>query len=321
MLSFSGKIHMRKKMKQIKTIINKITKSLQVPCSPLFYTSKSYHPGKRVLLFISHKIAGKAFHGSITVEAAFVLPLFVFFGLAVLTPMKWLDTQRQIQTIAERVGEDLSQYVYAIEAGKKETETESEHQEDLFSDASAGLWLYGKSQLYAESVRIVKSEVPDEQGNIHLELTYQEKIPFFSEKINGVTMRVAVKRRGWIGLDGKLTKQSINGPVDQEMVYVTPEGTRYHRYRSCSYLSNDCKPVSLEEVNVFRNNDGKRYDSCSLCVHGQKIQDTVYITEWGVRYHNDRSCAAMSTYFRKVPLSEVMEWGECSICARRKDES
>lgn len=279
MLSFSGKIHMRTKMMFLSSIINKITKSLQVPCSPLFYISKSYLPGKRVLPFISHKKVRKRLDGSITVEAAFVLPLFVFFGLAVLAPMKWLDTQRQMQTIAERVGENLSQQAYS-------------------------------------------AEITDEQGDIHLELKYQEKIPFIYEKISGVTMVVAVKRRGWIGLDGKLTRQSVNGAdgqADQEMVYVTPEGERYHRYRDCRYLTNVCKAVAIEELNHLRNNDGKIFYSCSQCVRNQNVQDTVYITTWGVRYHNDRSCAAMSTYFRKVPLSEVTDWGECSVCARRND--
>ena len=103
MLSFLGKIRTRKMMNRMKTIINKLTKSLQVPCSPLFYISKSYLPGKRVLPFISQKRTRKRFEGSITVEAAVVLPLFVFFGLAVLAPMRWLDTQRQIQTTMDRL--------------------------------------------------------------------------------------------------------------------------------------------------------------------------------------------------------------------------
>lgn len=277
MLSFSGKIRMRKKMIIQKTIINKITTSLQVPCSPLFYTSKSYLPGKRVLPFTLRKWRDKKMDGSMTVEAACVLPLFVFFGLAILSPMKWMDTQRQMQTTVECLGERLSQAAYMTE-GEKE--------------------------------------------DIYLDLVYQEKIPFFFEKISGVTMNVAVKRRGWIGLDGKLTTQNGNGEdgsAEQEMVYMTPEGERYHRYRDCHYLTNICKAVSIQELDQLRNNDGKIYYACSQCAQEQTTQNTVYITSWGIRYHNDRSCASISTYFRKVPLSEVICLGECSVCAGRNE--
>lgn len=276
MLSFSGKIHMRMNIQFLSTIINKITKSLQVPCSPLFYISKSYLPGKRVLLFTLREKMNKRLSGSISVEAACVLPMFIFFGLAILAPMKWLDTHRQMQAKAERLGETLSLSAYTMETEERET--------------------------------------------IHLEYYYKENIPFFLGNIRGIPMRVAVKRRRWIGLDGKLTSQMVHGEAfDREMVYVTPEGERYHPYRDCSYLQNLCKAVSAQELEHLRNNDGKIYYSCSQCVHNENIQDTVYITTWGVRYHNDRTCASMSNYFRKVPLAEVVEWGECSVCASRHD--
>lgn len=276
MLSFSGKIHMRMNIQFLSTIINKITKSLQVPCSPLFYISKSYLPGKRVLLFTLREKMNKRLSGSISVEAACVLPMFIFFGLAILAPMKWLDTHRQMQAKAERLGETLSLSAYTMETEERET--------------------------------------------IHLEYYYKENIPFFLGNIRGIPMRVAVKRRRWIGLDGKLTSQMVHGEAfDREMVYVTPEGERYHPYRDCSYLQNLCKAVSAQELEHLRNNDGKIYYSCSQCVHNENIQDTVYITTWGIRYHNDRTCASMSNYFRKVPLAEVVEWGECSVCASRHD--
>ena len=306
MLSFSGKIHMRKTMQNLKTIIKIITKSLQVPCSPLFYTSKSYLPGKRVLPFISHKKIGELLDGSIAVEAALVLPLFLFFGLAILAPIKWMDTQRKVQTVVEKFGETLSQ---SVDSGES------------FSDTAAGLWLYGQISSDVDSVLILKSDVFDDQGNVQLELMYQERIPFFFKYINGVIMRVAVKRRCWTGFDGKLKEQNANGESGVEMVYVTPMGERYHRYRDCHHLTNICKAVSKEELDYLRNNDGKIYYLCSQCIYDQNIQDTVYITSWGTRFHNERSCAAMSTYFHKVPLTEVIGLGECSVCARRRNES
>ena len=45
-----------------------------------------------------------------TVEAALVLPLALFFFLALLQPVIWLDRQRKVQTAMERIGEEISQY-------------------------------------------------------------------------------------------------------------------------------------------------------------------------------------------------------------------
>ena len=45
-----------------------------------------------------------------TVEAALVLPLALFFFLALLKPVTWLDRQRKVQTAMERIGEEISQY-------------------------------------------------------------------------------------------------------------------------------------------------------------------------------------------------------------------
>lgn len=311
-LSFSGKIHMRTNFISFIMQKNIITKSLQVPCSPLYNTSKSYLPGKRVLPFTSQKKSKTWLDASMTVEAAVVLPLFVFLGLAVLAPMQWLNTQRKIQTVTEQFCEDLSQYAY-----------ETEYR-NSFSDTAAGLWLYGNVYPYANSVRIIKSEVSNECEDIQFELEYREKIPFFLEGISDVSMRVAAKRRCWIGLGGKLTGEHTDEAgleMEREMVYVTPEGQRYHRYRDCRYLSNMCKAISLRELETVRNMDGKIFYSCDFCVREQGTQDTVYITDWGIRYHNDRSCASMSLYYRKVMLEDVAYMGECSVCAGRKNEN
>ncbi len=292
-LSFLGKILMRTNNILFIMQKNKITMSLQVPCSPLFNISKSYLPGKRVLPFTLQKNKekgigfqmGKQLHASMTVEAAIVLPLFVFFGLAVLAPMQWMDSQRKHQISAERFGEELSQYAYMMENGLQE------------------------------------SEILNENGDIQFELEYKEKVPFFGA-IGNVTMNVAVKRRCWVGIEGKLTGQNADGSIvgqEKDMVYVTPEGQKYHRYRDCRHLTNVCKAVSAEAVSTMRNSDGKIFYGCEYCVKGKETQDTVYITTWGIRYHNDRSCAAMSNYFRKVPLEEVEYMGECSVCAGRRD--
>ncbi len=46
-------------------------------------------------------------------EAALCFPLMVFFCVTLLMPMVLMDRQRQIQAVAEAVGEEISRYAYA----------------------------------------------------------------------------------------------------------------------------------------------------------------------------------------------------------------
>lgn len=54
-----------------------------------------------------------SFKGSLTLEAALCFPLMVFFCVTLLMPMVLMDRQRQIQAVAEAVGEEISRYAYA----------------------------------------------------------------------------------------------------------------------------------------------------------------------------------------------------------------
>ncbi len=323
MLSFSGKIHMRTKHLSINMQKNKLTKSLQVPCNPLYIISKSYLPGKRVLPFTLRKRV----RAGITVEAAVVLPLFVFFSLAVLTLMDWFDTQRRIQTIAESLGEKLSVYAY----GESDGTEESEEWLALFSDVAAGVWLSGKIKELNKEVWIKRSEVPDPEGNICFEVLYREQVPFLGKIAGTSILRVAVKRRCWNGLDGKLRSESSDknhSGVDEsgKMVYIGETMTRYHTYRDCQYLANRFQTTTLQDVGDCRNADGNRYRPCETCdpltynpMNGESAQYVVYITARGRHYHCTPDCVTMIAYLRKVPLEEVAYLGECSACARRHD--
>lgn len=323
MLSFSGEIHRTTKYLSILKII---TKSLQVPCSPLINISSAYLPGKRVLPFTSQKYL----NASITVEAAFVLPLFVFLSLAILAPMQWLDTQRKVQTAVEQFAEKLSQYAYVMDRGiEEDIETEKELR-TVFSNVAAGAWLMQQVNDYVDHVLIENSEVPDENGDVCFVLSYREEIPIFSNTIGDVSMHVAAKRRCWLGLDGKLKCMKANDKntdESQEMVYVARNMGRYHRYIDCYHISSSFQAVMVQELETRRSLDGRIYYACEQCCGKESVkkeytdtQNIVYITEWGNRYHSHTGCAALTNYVRKVPLAEVEYLGECSVCARRDDD-
>ena len=194
--------------------------SLQVPCIlPLI--NIVFILGKRVLPFISGH--SRRVSASMTVEAALCLPLWLFFAAALMEPVRWLDRQRQVQTALECFSEELSQAVYLkeLEPGSGEGTGNgsgsaggavdgegglSSGYVELLSGAAAGLWIQGKAEKLVDHVTVKDAKAPDPSGNICLEVEYTERIPFFPVYRQGITMKVASRRRGWIGLEGKLTE-------------------------------------------------------------------------------------------------------------------
>ena len=128
---------------------------------------------------------------SMTVEAALVLPLALFFFLALLQPVIWLDRQRKVQTAMERIGEEISQYGILAES----METGDSELPAFCTDAAAALWIRGKVGQYADHVTVKKADVYGENGEIEFAAEYQEEIPFFETVLGKRTETVAVKRR------------------------------------------------------------------------------------------------------------------------------
>ena len=285
-----------------------IATSLQVLCSPLLAKLRIIFLKKRVLPFISHK----NYRGSVTVEAAIALPLFVFFVTALLVPMQALDAERKIRTVMEQACEELSMYAYL-----KEEKTESE-ESALFSDVAAGLWLQGKLQKYGADAAVTRVQVPDANGNVVFEVLYQKDVPYVSGVFHGFRTEIVAKRRGFIGIPGKLkARESADGNAEDrgEMVYVGNEMSRYHRDRECHYLSNAYQAVSLEEAKAMRDLSGHRFQACATCKHTIGKSGTVYVTPGGRHYHGITDCSAMLSYVRKVLISEVIHLGPCSYCS------
>ena len=109
--------------------LKKICAPLQVQICKIQIYLKKKESGKRALSWVSFK-------GSLTLEAALCFPLMVFFCVTLLMPMVLMDRQRQIQAVAEAVGEEISRYAYAaylyenekkeeIDAGRSEEGADS----------------------------------------------------------------------------------------------------------------------------------------------------------------------------------------------------
>ena len=125
----------------------------------------------------------------------------------------------------------------------------------------------------------------------------------------GRTVRQAVVR-AWVGYTG----ESFRTGQSDEIVFITPEGTVYHRSRDCTYLRLSIRQLPYNALEDARNQSGGKYAPCEYCIHSGWSGSTVYITNYGNRYHSTKNCRGLKRTVMAVPLSEVGGRRCCSRC-------
>nr|WP_314463992.1 hypothetical protein [uncultured Clostridium sp.] len=298
-------------------IIRKAKVTLQVQI-PLIRRNISV---KRVLSFASLKASS----ASLTIEAAMVLPLFLFAVIILMMPMKLLNDGRRVQTALEITGEELSQYVSALkELGKGEDLNAAGVNElpDVFLSGitEQGILLYarmkmGRYDVYEciDSVSFSHSSILKDKETIDLVMDYRIRLPFSVLGLKSIKMTARCCRRAWIG--NTLLNNEESGH-SEEMVYVGRDSTRYHKKRTCHYIYNYIKAVNKKDFESIRNINGGKYKPCSRCASQSEEGSMVYIMPSGEKYHSNKDCSAITAYVRLVPLSEVAHLGACSYCSQ-----
>lgn len=150
-------------------------------------------------------------------------------------------------------------------------------------------------------------------GNPYIRL-YDTRIvslpfPWLSFGSELVTRKVVV--RSWVGYTGEAFQDGDRG----EIVYITPEGSVYHKDRDCSHLRLSVRQIASAGLEGERNSSGGRYTPCEYCVRKGQPGMTVYVTDYGTSYHNSRSCQGLKRTVMAVPLSQAGRPG-CSRCSR-----
>lgn len=153
-------------------------------------------------------------------------------------------------------------------------------------------------------------------GNGPEEITLPDA--YFYQPVGGIILLPSVwtfntvKVHTWTGTERR-SGNSKDGE-NETMVYVTESGKVYHRSLSCSYLNLSITEVSGSTVSSRRNAYGEKYDACESCSLHQKPAATVYITEKGNRYHNQKTCSGLKRSVRLVKESGLSGIHACSRC-------
>lgn len=279
-------------------------------------SAKKFPKRKRASVFASRR------EGSMTVEAAVVLPVFLIALMSVLYMAHIFFVQMALIGPLHETGRRLARDLYLYElTGEKEREDPSVLQELLVKTMSVAaakavfVNLAGKEWLEhagiaggSAGISFVRSVLPDEEKMVDLVIQYRMRIPFRLIPLPDFAVTQRCRVHGWVGYDPAAAEEE-----KEQIVYVTETGSVYHLYLTCSHLHLSIRPVGYWEMEGLRNSNGAKYYPCEKC--GAVQTDTVYITDDGNRYHSCISCSGLKRGIREIPISEADGLLLCSRCA------
>lgn len=263
---------------------------------------------------------GLSCSGSLTLEAAVVLPVFLIALITVLYIAKIILVQLTFIGPLYETAERLSRDAYLFEEAADENGWKESMAGELLTAAlSAGaakscfVQLVGKDWIDragidggVSGVSFFYSRLPDEDDMIDLTVHYQMRVPFSLVSVSAVPVTQRCRIHAWVGYTPETENQV-------QKVYVTEHGTVYHLYLTCRHLKLSIREVTFLEVERLRNRSGGKYYPCELC--GAQHGALVFITDTGNRYHASLSCSGLKRGIRELPIDEVGDLPCCSSCA------
>lgn len=249
--------------------------------------------------------------GSMTLEMVVILPLFVTFLVFFLFIFRVLWVQESLEEALLYASRSLAVDCY------DEIADGMHSQAALLAKAQLLLWKGLKdSECPVAFIRggrsgisLLSSECTGDE--IILYATYEMRPPCPLIGNYGYRLMQCARSRKWIG-DRSLT-EAVSG--NDTWVYITPEGVAYHRSLSCNYLDLSIHAVNRHALRSLRNASGETYRRCESC--GTAGGDTVYITDYGTRYHTGLSCNGLKRTIYMVKLNQTGGRHACGKCGTR----
>ncbi len=242
--------------------------------------------------------------GSMTVEAAFVVPFIIFFLVLFLGLF-------QLLAVEIKVNQALS---YAASA----LATEMLMNENEILEGIVGKQILIKElkkqgatdEEFVGGFQSIKMNDRESDGEyVRLTVHYAIRMPLniFGKDVLEVSQSAAARR--WKG-------RSSGQTGDNRWVYIAPFGTVYHSGVHCSYLDLSLVSVSEQSVGSLRNKDGGRYYKCQGCIMNAENASgkTVYVTDYGTQYHYSLNCSGIKRTIRRVLEKNVVGRTPCQKC-------
>ena len=242
--------------------------------------------------------------GSVTIEAALSVPIFLFAVVALLYLFEFHAIQSTVNMAAMQVAKVVAtdyathpilsplnlQNELVKQIGKERMDR------SIIMDGSGGVTFH----------RNILTGTNDE---LILDLSYRVKLPVPSFTHLTLSRREKYRVKAWTGF------HSSNEDGDVEVVYVTENGVVYHENYNCSHLQLSIRFVPAHDINALRNDSGGKYHPCERCALGDSLMG-VYITDNGNRYHFTLSCSGLKRTIHTINRNDKPWLPACSRCSK-----
>ncbi|MDE6712352.1 MAG: pilus assembly protein [Lachnospiraceae bacterium] len=278
------------------------------------------------------QIKNKKYSGSLTLEAAILLPLFLFLMITILSLMDMLYFYGILEQRLHQIAKKMAVYAPAAELTEEvlagnTSDSEMNIDSGEISEIAATILgdQYVKNNLIkgsmllelrssgvvgkSEGLDFLYSRIMTEGDVIDLVVSYkiEPRNNFFFLPAYSVLNRCRV--RAWTGYE--VASDSAND-TRERMVYITETGTVFHLTKTCTYLDLSIRPVVNDELDLCRNQSGGIYAACELCGDGDA--EIYFITDYGECYHTSLTCSGLRRTITEVPISQVGDKSACSRC-------
>lgn len=268
---------------------------------------------------------------SLTVEASVAFPVFFFAVLYLIQMFSVLRAEVAIAEAGITAAREIAAYSYAAERLAEGETVQAEKLLELFDqkivrDASLTALFYAKcDQRILEQGKVarglggiwVNTEEDGERVRASIQYRVTPANVWKQEKGRYYTMHIVY--RPWTGEGKPGGTGSPEQAQDTGIVYVTKYGTVYHLDRNCSYIKKDIQEIQADRLEDERNASGAKYYPCEFCLPDGS--GSVYITDYGTRYHRISSCSAVYHEIMEISLEKIKDThGSCSKCGMKTEE-
>lgn len=278
-------------------------------CGGICRIFQKNHTIERISLLTALRREAEA---GMTVEAAVVLPLFLYFLLNLSCAIELIRLHGNLQLALWDTCSRIAVYGHALGdsdlapvfTGLYIKEQLEKHAEKKYLDnapiknGAKGLSLWG-------------SNIFSSQDELDVVVTYT--VSPWSSYVSFASFSMVNRYYAHIWTGYEIPQNPEEALKELDVVYMTENGEVYHENRNCTHLKLSIREVTRLEAESAKNQWGTSYSPCEKC-RPKPLDWNLYITDEGDRYHSSAECSGLKRTVFSVPRSRVAGYRACSRC-------